>query len=130
MAYISDSFNQKQDIRSYNGYIEYNNNTINVLEGEVKDKTYFEAGSPVAGMFACVQVIDKAIELKIKNLNIFSSNICIMNIAEKGWSMKIKATKKFIEFIEKKQNIKLYFNYLESSNNKIIKAKKIAMKAC
>ena len=71
-------------------------------------------------MFACIKLINKAIDLKIRIINIFSSYIGIKNFAEKTWSVKKEAPTEYI---------KLNFSYTSSSNDNIRKAKMIAMNA-
>ena len=58
-------------------------------------------------MFACIQFINKAIDLEIKIIDIFSSYIGIKNFGEKNWSVKKEAPTKFVEFFKKlkKNNI-------------------------
>ena len=83
-------------------------------------------------MFACIQLINKAIDLEIEIINIFSSYTGIKNFAEKTWSVKKGASIKFVESLEKieeKQCIKLYFSCIDSSDDNIRKAKAIAMNA-
>ena len=126
-VYISDSFNKDQNIHFYGGYVDFNNKSIIILQGIVDDAIYLSAGSPGAVMCACEKIIDQAIELKIKILNIFSNITFIANITNKEMKIKSEASKKFFAFIKKKQNIKLDFNYIESSDYKIIKAKKYAI---
>ncbi len=45
---------------------------------------YVESGAPGAEMFACIQLIKKAIDLEIKIINIFSSYIGIENFSRKN----------------------------------------------
>jgi len=92
----------------------------------------FQTGAPGAEMFACIQLINKAIDLEIEIINIFSSYTGIKNFAEKVWSVKKGASIKFVESLEKieeKQFIKLYFSCIDSSDDNIRKAKAIAMNA-
>ena len=113
----------------YGGYISLNNKKIEI-KGIVNDETYIKAGAPGAEMFACIQIINKAIDLEIEIINIFSSYTGIKYFAEKTWSVKKGASIKLVDFlekIEKKQCFKLYFNYIDSSDNNIRKAKAIAM---
>ena len=131
IAYISNSYNKNKDIYLYGGYISLNNKKIEI-KGIVGDKTYIEAGAPGAEMFACIQLINKAIDLEIEIINIFSSYTGIKNFAEKVWSVKKGASIKFVESLEKieeKQCIKLYFSCIDSSDDNIRKAKAIAMNA-
>ena len=126
IAYISNSYNKNKDIYLYGGYISLNNKKIEI-KGIVGDKTYIEAGAPGAEMFACIQLINKAIDLEIEIINIFSSYTGI-----KVWSVKKGASIKFVESLEKieeKQCIKLYFSCIDSSDDNIRKAKAIARNA-
>jgi len=71
-AYISNSYNKDMDIYLYGGFIVLNKKK-EVIEGIVNDMDYIEMGSPGAEMFACKEIINKAKDLKIKDIYIYSS---------------------------------------------------------
>ena len=112
-------------------YFSLNNKKIEV-KGIVDNIVYVESGAPGAEMFACIQLINKAIDLEIRIINIFFNYIGIKNLAEKTWSVLKEAPTKFVEFleeIEEKQIIKINFSYISSSDDNIRKAKMISMNA-
>ena len=115
VAYISNSYNENKDIYLYGGFILLNNKRIDI-KGVVDDETYIKAGAPGAEMFGCIQLINKAIDLKIKIINIISSYTGIKYFAEKIWTTKKKAPVEFIKYIEKiveMYHIELNFDYIK-----------------
>ena len=67
-------------------------------------------------MFGCIQLINKAIDLKIKIINIISSYTGIKYFAEKIWTTKKKAPVEFIKYIEEiveMYHIELNFDYIK-----------------
>ena len=68
-------------------------------------------------MFGCTKVIEEAIKLGIKKLDIFTSLIYIRGIMEEGWNKKSDSSREFGKFVDsKKQEIEVHFYFLSENN--------------
>ena len=79
-------------------------------------------------MFGCTKVIEEAIKLGIKKLDIFTSLIYIRGIMEEVWNKKSDSSREFGKFVDsKKQEIEVHFYFLSENNIQMQEAKKYCM---
>ena len=125
-AYIYDSYNNST--RFYECYFEFNKSK-KIIKGKVDNTSvYFKSGSGGAVLFGCTKVIEEAIKLGIKKLDIFTSLIYIRGIMEEGWNKKSDSSREFGKFADsKKQEIEVHFYFLSENNIQMQEAKKYCM---
>lgn len=125
-AYIYDSYNNST--RFYECYFEFNKSK-KIIKGKVDNTSvYFKSGSGGAVLFGCTKVIEEAIKLGIKKLDIFTSLIYIRGIMEEGWNKKSDSSREFGKFVDsKKQEIEVHFYFLSENNIQMQEAKKYCM---
>ena len=108
-AYISGSFNNSNQIYGYAGLIFYNGKK-HIIQGNGNDKNLIQLGAVASQIIACQELIKKAIELEIKNIDIYYNYEGIKNWATGEWKTNRKETKDYQKFIQDSKS-KLNINF-------------------
>lgn len=105
-AYIDGSFNKKTKVYGYGGFLIHNNQKY-IIQGSGNDTNLSEMRNVAGEIISCQEVIKKAIELGVKNIDIFYDYSGIENWATGKWKRNRKETKQYYDYI---QNIKAKIN--------------------
>ena len=97
-AYIDGSFNKKTKVYGYGGFIMHNNQKY-IVKGS-GNKDYLVKMRNVAGeILACQEVTKKAIQLGIKNIDIYYDYSGIEEWATGRWKRNEEGTKEYYQFM-------------------------------
>ena len=113
-AYISGCFNNSTKTYGYGGLIIHNEET-HKIQGKGNEKNLIQLGSVGSQIAASKETIKKAIELGVKNIDIFYDYDGIEKWATREWKAKNEETKNYYNFI---LNIKPEITINFRKNNK------------
>ena len=98
-AYIDGSFNKYRKIYGYGGYIIYNNQKY-IIQGSGNEEKYAKMRNVGGEILASKETIKKAIELGIKDIDIFYDYSGIEEWAKGRWKRNLDSTKEYYEFFQ------------------------------
>lgn len=104
-AYTDGSFNEQKQIYGYGGFISYHNK-IHFVMGSGNKLKYIKSTNVSGELLGCIKIIEKAIELNIKNLIVFHDYDGIKTFASPDCKKKHGIYEK-------------YYNYINSIKDKI-----------
>lgn len=113
-AFVDGSYNPKTKFYGYGGILKYKNeySDIKTLEitGSGNDLELSIMRNISGELLAAIHAIEKAIELKLSEINIYYDYLGIEMWANKQWGTNKKFVKEYIEFIEEsRKSIKINF---------------------
>ena len=103
-AYIDGSFNESTKIYGYGGFIMYKGEKY-IIKGNGNDHGMKEMRNVAGEVLASKEVIKKAIELKIKNIDIYYDYEGIKKWATGEWKRNKEETKEYHDFFQKIKSI-------------------------
>ena len=103
-AYIDGSFNVSTKIYGYGGFIMYKGEKY-IIKGNGNDHGMKEMRNVAGEVLASKEVIKKAIELKIKNIDIYYDYEGIKKWATGEWKRNKEETKEYHDFFQKIKSI-------------------------
>ena len=115
-AYIRGYYNDTTDCYGYNGCIYHNNKKYNI-NGYDNDPHYINMGAVAGHIVGCRKLIDKAIELGIRNMDLYYDYEGIKNWATGDWNRNKYGS---IEYYEYMQDIKrkININFIKNIESK------------
>ena len=131
-AYIDGSFNKFKKIYGYGGFINYKGEKY-IIQGKGDDPNLVEMRNVAGEIIASQEIIKKAIELGIKNLDIYYDYEGIERWAKGEWNRNKPGTINYYEFFQKiKSEIKINFCKVKghSGEKGNDEADKLAKEAC
>ena len=131
-AYIDGSFNKYKKIYGYGGFINYKGEKY-IIQGKGDDPNLVEMKNVAGEIIASQETIKKAIELGIKNLDIYYDYEGIERWAKGEWNRNKQGTKNYHEFFQKiKSEIQINFIKVKghSGEKGNEEADKLAKEAC
>ena len=131
-AYIDGSYNKHTKYYGYGGFIMHNNNKY-IIKGKGNEPNLSKMRNVAGEIIACKETIKKAIELGIKDIDIFYDYSCIECWATGEYRRNKKETQEYHEFIKSvKDKININFRKVKghSGNEGNDEADKIAKEAC
>ena len=131
-AYIDGSFNKYKKIYGYGGFINYKGEKY-IIQGKGEDPNLVEMKNVAGEIIASQETIKKAIELGIKNLDIYYDYEGIERWAKGEWNRNKQGTKNYHEFFQKiKSEIQINFIKVKghSGEKGNEEADKLAKEAC
>ena len=131
-AYIDGSFNKFKKIYGYGGFINYKGEKY-IIQGKGEDPNLVEMKNVAGEIIASQETIKKAIELGIKNLDIYYDYEGIERWAKGEWNRNKQGTKNYHEFFQKiKSEIQINFIKVKghSGEKGNEEADKLAKEAC
>ena len=130
-AYIDGSFNEMTKVYGYGGFIMHNEKKY-IIKGSGNDKELAKMRNVAGEIIACQEAVKKAIELGIKNIDIFYDYSGIERWATGEWERKKKGIKEYYEYMQSiKSIIEVNFKKVEghSGDSGNDEADKIAKEA-
>jgi ribonuclease HI len=131
-AYVDGSFNKFTKYYGYGGFIMHNNQKY-IIQGKGDDPNLVEMRNVAGEIIASQEIIKKAIELGIKNLDIYYDYEGIERWAKGEWNRNKPGTINYYEFFQKiKSEIKINFCKVKghSGEKGNDEADKLAKEAC
>ena len=131
-AYIDGSYNKHTKYYGYGGFIIHNNNKY-IIKGKGNEPNLSKMKNVAGEIIACKETIKKAIELGIKDIDIFYDYSGIECWATGEYKRNKKETQEYHEFIKSiKDKININFRKVKghSGNEGNDEADKIAKEAC
>ena len=98
-AYIDGSFNNKTKIYGYGGFIMHKGQKY-IIKGNGKDENYAKMRNVAGEVLASQKVIEKAISLGIKNIDIYYDYEGIEKWATGEWKRNEKETQNYYDFYQ------------------------------
>ena len=124
-SYTDGSFNEQKRVYGYGGFISYQDK-IHFIMGHGCKPKYVNSTSVTGELLGCIKLIEKAIELGIKNLIVFYDYEGIVNFASPTCKKKNGVYEKYYRFINEtiKDKINIKFIRVKSHStdvgNKIV----------
>ena len=103
-AYIDGSFNEMTKVYGYGGFIMHNEKKY-IIKGSGNDKELAKMRNVAGEIIACQEAVKKAIELGIKNIDIFYDYSGIERWATGEWKRNRQGTKKYYEYMQSIKSI-------------------------
>lgn len=101
-AFIDGSYNQKEKIYGWGGYLKIEPNSKMIKISGSGSNSELALMRNVSGeLMGAISVINKAISLKLKSINIYYDYEGIEKWANKKWNTSKNFIKKYISFVEK-----------------------------
>ena len=114
-AFISGCFNNLNKTYGYGGIIFHEGQKY-VVQGGGKDTNLINLGSVASQILASKETIKKAINLEIRNLNIYYDYEGVEKWANGDWKRNLKETKDYYNFIQEITPI-ININFIKNKNN-------------
>ena len=98
-AYVDGSFNKYTKFYGYGGFIMHNNQKY-IIQGKGNEPNLVEMRNVAGEILGCQEVAKKAIQLGIKNIDIFYDYAGIAEWATGSWKRNKEGTKEYYSFMQ------------------------------
>ena len=131
-AYIDGSFNESKQIYGYGGFIMYQGEKY-IIKGKGNDRDLKDMRNVAGEVLASKEAIKKAIELKIKSIDIYYDYKGIEKWATGEWKANKKGTKEYHNYFQEIKS-KINVNFIKVKGHSGEKgndeADRLAKEAC
>ena len=113
-AYVHGNFNNSTKYYGYGGFIMHNNQKY-IIQGKGNEPNLVEMRNVAGEIIGCQEVVKKAIQLDIKNIDIFYDYAGIKEWATGSWKRNKEGTNQYYYFMQSmKPAININFRKVEA----------------